>query len=85
MPSTLAYSAYSEEHKALFMQALRGPLMVQCLSHKAARRLRMHLYALRSAALIELEQAGKLGIIAPWARLTIDDNQLTISYKRNAA
>ncbi|MAH50165.1 hypothetical protein CMI37_30370 [Candidatus Pacearchaeota archaeon] len=85
MPSTLALSAYSDEHKALFMQALRGPVTVECVSHQAARRLRFQLYALRSAALIELEQAGKLGIVAPLARMRISDNALTISYERVAA
>lgn len=81
MPTPRKFSSYPSSFTRVFLNAVNSPYCLPCETREAVIKLRSHLYAFRSAALLELpDDQEELLLIIAKARTRIEGKTLIIYY-----
>ncbi len=85
MPTARPFASYPLGYTDLFLRARSKPIIIPHASPDAARRMRDRLYSFRTAALADLHSAGRLALVLPLAKMSLEGSQLTIYYPAQEA
>ena len=81
MPTPRKFSSYSPYYSQVFRGAINAPYEIICTDRAEAIKTRSHLYAFRSAALLELPDGNEeLLLVIAKARTRIEGKTLIIYY-----